>query len=255
MFNSNSMVPFSSNSAAEDRVTSSRNRPPRATPPPFLVRMAMRISRARWFTFLRRVFHYQNGSRSNLGTNPFNSSTWMMLEFIALIVQITITTFTLVISKRERPVWPMRIWIAGYDIGCVLNLLILYGRYRQIYLTQGDAINLSDMEQQRNNEETSLLGYNMNMASSHRGASDDQISQLPSWRHKEAHNKLELGNDSEASEKLINEDSECCICLAKYKDKEEVRQLPCSHIFHLKCVDQWLKIISCCPLCKQGLER
>ncbi|KAH1092595.1 hypothetical protein AAZX31_14G011700 [Glycine max] len=325
-----SMVPFSSNSATEDRVASARNRPPRVTPPSFMVRMAMRISRARWFTFLRRVFHYQNGSRSNLGSNPFNSSTWMMLEFIALILQITITTFTLAISKRERPIWPMRIWISGYDIGCVLNLLLLYGRYRQIYLTQGDSLSLSDMEQQRNNEETrmshlmnkcrtslelffaiwfvmgnvwvfdsrfgsfhhapklhvlciillawnamcysfpfllfvllcccvplisTLLGYNMNMASSNKGASDDQISQLPSWRHKEAGVKLELGNGSEGSKKLINEDPECCICLAKYKDKEEVRQLPCSHMFHLKCVDQWLKITSCCPLCKQGLER
>ncbi|XP_020210195.1 E3 ubiquitin-protein ligase At4g11680 isoform X2 [Cajanus cajan] len=325
-----SMVSFSSNSATEDRVASARNRPSRATPPSFLVRMAMRISRARWFTFLRRVFHYQNGSRSNLGSNPFNSSTWMMLEFIALVVQITITTFTLTISKRERPVWPMRIWISGYDIGCVLNLLLLYGRYHQIYPTQGDALNLSDMEQQRNNEETRMshlmnkcrtslelffaiwfvmgnvwvfdsrfgsfrqapklhvlcitllawnalcysfpfllflllcccvplistfLGYNMNVASSDKGASDDQISQLPSWRHREARSKLELGNDSEGSEKMINEDQECCICLAKYKDKEEVRQLPCSHTFHLKCVDQWLKITSCCPLCKQGLER
>ncbi|XP_061337632.1 E3 ubiquitin-protein ligase At4g11680-like isoform X2 [Gastrolobium bilobum] len=331
LFNSSSMVSFSSNSAAgEDRVASAPSRPPRASPPSFLVRMAMRISRARWFTFLRRVFHYQNGSRSSLGSNPFNSSNWMMLEFIALMVQITITTFTLAISKRERPIWPMRIWIAGYDIGCALNLLLLYGRYRQIYLTQRDALNLSDMEQQRNNEETrtshlmnkcrtslelffaiwfvmgnvwifdsrfgsfhqapklhvlcitllawnaicysfpfllflllcccvplisSLLGYNMNMAFSDRGASDDQISQLPNWRHKEAHTKLELGNDSKGSEKSINEDSECCICLAKYKDKEEVRQLPCSHMFHLKCVDQWLKIMSSCPLCKQGLER
>ncbi|RDY07302.1 E3 ubiquitin-protein ligase, partial [Mucuna pruriens] len=320
-----SMVPLSSNSS-----TGARNRPPRVTPPSFLVRMAMRISRARWFTLLRRVFHYQNGSRSNLGSNPFNSRTWMMLEFIALVVQITITTFTLAISKRERPVWPMRIWISGYDIGCVLNLLLLYGRYRQIYLTQPDALSLSDMEQQRNNEETrmshlmnkcqtslelffaiwfvmgnvwvfdsrfgsfhqapklhvlcitllawnaicysfpfllflllcccvplisTLLGYNMNVASSDRGASDDQISQLSSWRHNEPPTNLEHGNDSEGSEKLINEDPECCICLAKYKDKEEVRQLPCSHMFHQKCVDQWLKITSCCPLCKQGLER
>jgi len=149
-----SMVPFSSNSVTEDRVSSARNRPPRVTPPSFLVRVAMRISRARWFTFLRRVFHYQNGSRSNLGSNPFNSSTWMMLEFIALVVQITITTFTLAISKRERPIWPMRIWISGYDIGVVLNLLLLYGRYRQIYLTQGDALGVSDIEQQRNHEET-----------------------------------------------------------------------------------------------------
>lgn len=78
-----------------------------------------------------------------------------MLEFIALIVQITITTFALAISKREKPVWPMRIWTAGYDIGCALNLLLLYGRYSQIYLTQqGDALTFSHMEQQRNNEET-----------------------------------------------------------------------------------------------------
>lgn len=48
---------------------------------------------------------------------------------------------------------------------------------------------------------------------------------------------------------------ECCICLSKYREKEEIRQLPCSHVFHLKCVDQWLRIISCCPLCKQELER
>jgi len=131
-----SIVTFSSNSATRD------------TPSSFLVRMVMRISRARWFNFLRRVFHYQNGSSSNLGSNPFNSSTWMMLEFITLVVQITIITFTLAISERERSIWPMRIWISGYDIGCILNFLLL------IHLTQGNAQNLSDMEQQRNNEET-----------------------------------------------------------------------------------------------------
>ncbi|KAK7857634.1 hypothetical protein CFP56_016473 [Quercus suber] len=114
-----------------------------------LVRMAVRISRARWFSFLRRVFHYQNGSRSDLGNNPFNSSTWMLLEFIALIIQISITSFTLAVSKTEKPVWPMRIWIVGYDIGCVLSLLLLYGRYRHLHLSQGDGFSLSDMEQQR----------------------------------------------------------------------------------------------------------
>lgn len=149
-----SMVPFSSNSVTEDRVASARNRPPRVTPPSFLVRVAMRISRARWFTFLRRVFHYQNGSRSNLGSNPFNSSTWMMLELIALLVQITSTTLTLAISKSEKPIWPMRVWIAGYDIGCLLNLLLLCGRYYQLHVTQGGALSLSDLEQQRNNEES-----------------------------------------------------------------------------------------------------
>ncbi|KAI4307833.1 hypothetical protein L6164_030971 [Bauhinia variegata] len=153
------MASFTTNSAVgEDRNASAWNRSPRvsssSSPPSFLIRMAMRISRARWFIFLRRVFHYQNGSRSDLGSNPFNSGTWMTLEFMALMVQITIITFTLAISQRERPIWPVRIWISGYEIGCILNLLLLYGRYRQLHLTQGDALSLSDMEQQRGNEET-----------------------------------------------------------------------------------------------------
>ncbi|KAK8623055.1 hypothetical protein V6N13_117949 [Hibiscus sabdariffa] len=132
----------------------SRNRSPRAASSSFLIRAAMRMSRARWFTFLRRVYHYQNGSRSDLGSDPFNSGTWMMLEFLALVIQITITTFTLVISKQEKPVWPMRIWIVGYDIGCALSLLLLYGRYRRLHITQGDGLGLSDVEQQRTNEES-----------------------------------------------------------------------------------------------------
>ena len=154
--NSSTAVSFSSNPPGEeDRMAvGTRNRSPRAPSSSLLIRMAMRVSRARWFTFLRRVFHYQNGSRSDLGSNPFNSSTWMMLELLALVIQISITTFTLAISKKERPVWPMRIWIVGYDIGCVLSLLLLYGRYRHLHITQGDGFGLSDVEQQRTNEES-----------------------------------------------------------------------------------------------------
>ncbi|KAM3320396.1 hypothetical protein P3S67_007596 [Capsicum chacoense] len=88
------------------------------------------------------------------------------------------------------------------------------------------------------------------MASVDRGASDEQLSGLPSWKYKEIGNKEDLRNSV-----LQNENSGCCICLDKYRDKEEIRQLPCSHIFHLMCVDQWLRIISCCPLCKQELQR
>lgn len=307
---------------------SARSRPSSRVPPSsFLIRMAMKISRSRWFSFLRRVFHYQNGPRSDLSSNPFNTGSWMMTEFVVLAVQIAMVVYTLAISKEERPVWPMRIWVSGYACGCILSLMQLCCRYRVLRLAQnqGEGSNISDIEQQRSHDDSrslhcmnkyrtflelffaiwfvmgnvwvfdsrfgsfrhapklhvlcisllawnaisysfpfilfvllcccvpllsTLLGYNMNMGSVDRGATDEQLSKLPSWKYKEAGNNLELGNSA-----LNNENPECCICLAKYRDKEEIRQLPCSHVFHLKCVDHWLRIISCCPLCKQELER
>jgi hypothetical protein len=42
----------------------------------------------------------------------------------------------------------------------------------------------------------------------------------------------------------------CCICLTKYGDDDELRELPCNHLFHVQCVDKWLKINAVCPLCK-----
>ncbi|GAU34104.1 hypothetical protein TSUD_256000 [Trifolium subterraneum] len=53
---------------------------------------------------------------------------------------------------------------------------------------------------------STLLGYNMNMASSNKGATDEQVSLLPSWIHKEPHTKLESADDSESIENFINED-------------------------------------------------
>ncbi|KAF2288923.1 hypothetical protein GH714_022832 [Hevea brasiliensis] len=54
--NSGTTVSFSANSAVgEDRgPVITRSRSSRTPPSTFLIRMAMRISRARWFTFLRR---------------------------------------------------------------------------------------------------------------------------------------------------------------------------------------------------------
>lgn len=45
----------------------------------------------------------------------------------------------------------------------------------------------------------------------------------------------------------------CSICMDKIKHDEYVRQFPCAHIFHSKCVDTW---IICenkneCPNCRK----
>ncbi|KAL9233837.1 hypothetical protein vseg_008782 [Gypsophila vaccaria] len=45
----------------------------------------------------------------------------------------------------------------------------------------------------------------------------------------------------------------CCICLSDYKPKEIVRCMPqCNHCFHVKCIDQWLKVGPTCPLCRNS---
>lgn len=53
---------------------------------------------------------------------------------------------------------------------------------------------------------STFLGYNMNVGSVERGASDDQISRLPSWKYKLVDNNLELSDDSNHNSVLANED-------------------------------------------------
>ncbi|KAK4491793.1 hypothetical protein RD792_002573 [Penstemon davidsonii] len=210
------------NIAPNLHISPPQNSPPPPPPPPFLIR----LSRAKWYSFLRRVFHYQNGSGSDLGPNPFNSRNWMLMEFITLAIQISAIAYTLIMSKQDRLVWPMRIWISGYAFGCFLTLILLYCRYTLVYLTPGDNTTVSDIEQQRSHQESRLLGYNLNKASLDRGATEEQIAGLQSWKYKDVENSPKN-----------NEIQECCICLAKYKDKEEIRKLPWDREIKVKMMD------------------
>ncbi|GJN17946.1 hypothetical protein PR202_gb05054 [Eleusine coracana subsp. coracana] len=289
----------------------------------FTMRAVARMSRARWFIFLRRVYQYQNGPRSDLGSNPFNSPGWLALELGVIVAQMLLTTAVVASSPNERPAWPLRVWVAAYNVGNVLSLPLLYWRHRHSAAAgRGDPALSDDLEMHgagdpliRNSSYLMnkaraflelffamwfvmgnvwvfdarlgsfqraprlyalcigllawnaivyslpfllflllccfvpmvgyALGYNMNSASVGRGASDEQLAALPRWRFKE---------DDVSMRNREHDDQQCCICLAQYRDKEEVRQLPCTHMFHLKCVDRWLRIISSCPLCKQELE-
>ncbi|XP_073277077.1 RING-H2 finger protein ATL70-like [Primulina huaijiensis] len=43
----------------------------------------------------------------------------------------------------------------------------------------------------------------------------------------------------------------CSICLTDYENSDVLRVLPdCGHLFHLKCVDQWLHSHPTCPVCR-----
>ena len=43
--------------------------------------------------------------------------------------------------------------------------------------------------------------------------------------------------------------TQCQICLGDYEEGEEVRALPCMHVFHAPCVESWLHVRVQCPTC------
>ncbi|KAK9698084.1 hypothetical protein RND81_08G081200 [Saponaria officinalis] len=91
-----------------------------------------------------------------------------------------------------------------------------------------------------------------------RGATTESINSLPTYkftlkkiRNNDSANEVGVVAAGTAKERQISgEDAVCCICLANYGNNDELRELPCSHLFHKDCVDKWLKINALCPLCK-----
>merc|ERR1719436_101167 len=48
----------------------------------------------------------------------------------------------------------------------------------------------------------------------------------------------------------LGEQTKCLICLEEFGDGDEVKTLPCLHIYHQKCVERWLGTDNSCPVCK-----
>ena len=52
----------------------------------------------------------------------------------------------------------------------------------------------------------------------------------------------------------VLQEKECPICLCKYKITDKIKELPCRHIYHKKCLKSWLERSDNCPLCKFDLK-
>ena len=62
----------------------------------------------------------------------------------------------------------------------------------------------------------------------------------------------------EVSQKEENKNEQfqkCIICMEKYIINDEVKTLPCFHLFHKDCIDQWFKAGNdSCPICKNKID-
>uniref|UniRef100_A0A2P2KBE1 Uncharacterized protein MANES_05G058100 n=1 Tax=Rhizophora mucronata TaxID=61149 RepID=A0A2P2KBE1_RHIMU len=73
-------------------------------------------------------------------------------------------------------------------------------------------------------------------------APEDVVNSFPLKNHEKTH----------ATE--AHDVEQCHICLVDYEEGDKIRVLPCSHEYHMACVDKWLKEVnSVCPLCREDV--
>jgi len=70
------------------------------------------------------------------------------------------------------------------------------------------------------------------------GLADDEISEIPQ----------RVVTVAETTDRT------CSICITELQPGEAVRQIPCNHLFHVACLDQWLQINARCPNCVQAIR-
>lgn len=63
-----------------------------------------------------------------------------------------------------------------------------------------------------------------------RGLSKLEIEQLVSYKY-----------DAETHE---GDQTSCVVCMCDFEARQVLRVLPCSHEFHAKCIDKWLRVSS-----------
>ncbi|XGW23304.1 hypothetical protein V3C99_005496 [Haemonchus contortus] len=64
--------------------------------------------------------------------------------------------------------------------------------------------------------------------------------------------KMNFVKDVEVPE---NEIERCTVCLCEFETGEEVRNLRCTHIFHVNCIDKWLVYNKKCPVCRLDVDK
>merc|ERR1719346_679164 len=56
-----------------------------------------------------------------------------------------------------------------------------------------------------------------------------------------------------AAAENLGEQTKCLICLDEFNDGDDVKTLPCLHIYHQQCIERWLCTDNSCPVCKTAI--
>ncbi|TNM92288.1 hypothetical protein fugu_019300 [Takifugu bimaculatus] len=124
--------------------------------------------------------------------------------------------------------------------------------YPQLHLLALQSLNPSRHATAVRESYEELLQLEDRLGSVSRGAVQTTIERF-TFPHKYKKRKpmqMKIGEEEEETDV----DEKCTICLSMLEDGEDVRRLPCMHLFHQGCVDQWLATSRKCPICRVDIE-
>uniref|UniRef100_A0AAZ3RI11 RING-type E3 ubiquitin transferase n=1 Tax=Oncorhynchus tshawytscha TaxID=74940 RepID=A0AAZ3RI11_ONCTS len=124
--------------------------------------------------------------------------------------------------------------------------------YPQLHLLALQSLNPSRHASAVRESYEELLQLEDRLGSVSRGAVQTTIERF-TFPHKYKKRKpldMKIGEKDEETDV----DEKCTICLSMLEDAEDVRRLPCMHLFHQGCVDQWLATSRKCPICRVDIE-
>ncbi|KAL9698440.1 hypothetical protein quinque_001881 [Culex quinquefasciatus] len=107
--------------------------------------------------------------------------------------------------------------------------------YSGILLNFFRTLNPPDSNETENYEALLSLAERLGEAKP-RGLARPEIDQLPSYKFN--------------AETHTGDQTSCVVCMCDFEARQVLRVLPCSHEFHAKCVDKWLRSNRTCPICR-----
>jgi hypothetical protein len=106
---------------------------------------------------------------------------------------------------------------------------------------------------QRNNENQNNNIINIDNNNNNKNdKKDDEKNKIRNQLIKEF-DEFQYKNKDKFNESFIEE--ECPICLVKYRFTDKIKVLPCKHIYHKKCIKEWLNHHDNCPLCNYDISK
>lgn len=133
----------------------------------------------------------------------------------------------------------LSIFLFTVCIACVIAPMCLCSAYNRHYRAQLRTARVTSQGiqfQMQSNEQAREHNQNEERARA-------ELDQLPTQRWDE---------ETDLSREMYQQ--ECGICLDEYSQGQEVTILPCKHVFHRTCIDDWFNSrrhsLATCPLCK-----